>query len=119
MAFYLTALRFASSVSTGDLQHAPLRYHIETQPRVAARAERTGRPRVRETVPITDRTEYVVRFATGAVFGLFLDLELMLSIAEVPLGVMVVIPVMTGVASALLGDKFWHWLFKFWWFWSP
>jgi hypothetical protein len=97
------------------VRHAPLRYHIETQPRVAARAERTGRPVVRETVPITDRIEYVVRFAAGAAFGLLLDLQFALSSAEVPLDVVVAIPVIAGVASALIGDKFWHWLFKFWW----
>jgi|SRR6185503_447361 len=101
------------------VQHAPLRYRLDTQPDVAARAERTRRPVVRETIPITDRGEYVVRFATGVVFGLFLELVLTLSGAEVPLGVMIVFPVIPGFASAVLGDRFWHWVLKYWWLWSP
>lgn len=55
----------------------------------------------------------------GAVFGMFLDLVLTLSAVELSVVVLIVLPVITGVAATLLGDKFWHWLLKYWWLWSP
>ena len=52
-----------------SVRHAPLRYHIEGHPRVAARATARGRPVRRETLPVTDYLEYGGRFVGGALFG--------------------------------------------------
>lgn len=99
------------------IRHAPLRYHIESHPRVEARAARRGTPVVRETIHLDDRGEAVARFVMGAIPGGLLSLGLLWSGSTESVPVLVGIPIAAGVLSALLGDKFWHllWELLFWW----
>jgi hypothetical protein len=97
-------------------KHAPLRYHVDSQSTAAPRA-RARESMVRRTTPIPDKVEYVVRFATGGAFGIFVGLVLLFS--DVPIGLAVVVPLLTAAAATVLGDRFWHWVLKYWWLWSP
>ena len=98
------------------IRHAPLRYHIEGHPRVAARAEARGRDIRRESVPLTDHTEYVVRFVTGVFFGLFVCFILTFSVRDMPSFLWIAIPAATGWASARFGNRFWEAAIEsFWW----
>jgi hypothetical protein len=98
------------------VKHAPLRYHVDSQSTAAVRTQ-AGEPVVRRTAPIPDKVEYTVRFATGGAFGLFVSLVLVLS--DVPIALAVVVPFVTAAAATVLGDRFWHWVLKYWWLWSP
>jgi hypothetical protein len=98
------------------IRHAPLRYHIEGHPRVAARATAAGREVRHESIPVSDRTEWAIRFALGVMFGAFLDFVLLPGGAELPRALWIVIPVLTGVASAHFGNAFWSWVIEsLWW----
>ena len=93
-------------------RHAPLRYRREV---VSQPAERRPRSEPLRTMDITDRTEYVVRFVCGVVFGVAVSLALLLS--EAPVAVVAVLPLFTGAAAAVFGDKFWYWALRSWWLW--
>jgi hypothetical protein len=97
------------------IRHAPLRYHIEGHPRVAARAAARGREVRREAVPFTDHAEWAVRFVTGAFFGLFICVVLACGVGELPTALWVVIPGVTGLASAYFGNAFWGWVLELFW----
>jgi curved DNA-binding protein CbpA len=99
------------------IRHAPLRYHIEGHPRVAARAAARGREVRRESVPITDYTEYAVRFVMGTFFGLFLCVVLACRVSEMPVALWVAIPMATGLASAYFGNAFWSAVLESLWWW--
>ncbi len=93
------------------VRHAPLRFHAET-PGVAPRAGRRGPKR---SAPAPDWLEWLVRFAAGAAFGLFvLVFHLLLPL---PLPVLVCVPLATGLGSVLGGDRFWHAVLRsaLWW----
>ena len=99
------------------IRHAPLRDHIEGHPRVAARAAARGREVAHESVPLTDRTEYAVRFVLGALFGL-----VMLGVRSIlggpqPTPVWILLPALIGLGSAYLGNRFWEGAFnaRSWW----
>ena len=98
-------------------RHAPLRYHVESHPRVEARAERRGRPTPRPTVHLTDRSEYVVRFILGALVGAVLSLALLWSGTTESVPLLIGIPVATGALSILFGDDFWHFVLDLVWWW--
>jgi DnaJ-class molecular chaperone len=98
------------------VRHAPLRYHIEGHPRVAARAAEAGRPVRRESVPVTDRGEWVVRFVFGALFGCVVNLFVMCGAPSLSPALWVVVPVACGLGSAYLGDAFWSTALELvWW----
>jgi hypothetical protein len=110
------------------IKHAPLRFYVDAQPDVAQPdvaappvgsppLERAPRESVTRTTPVSDTAEYGVRFVAGAVAGLVLDIKLVFLGA--PLAVVVVLPLLTGGASALFGDDFWYWVLRFWWLWKP
>jgi len=97
------------------VQHAPLRYHIETYPRVAQQRnrsvpdERGGlRKPSPDVLPVTDRLELWVRFVCGALLGVVLSVELILSFFDVPgIGVITGILVLAcGLAATKYGDGF-------------
>lgn len=96
------------------IKHAPFRYRADVLPRVAKRSVGSV---VRRTAPMTDKVEYIVRFVTGAAFGLFVSLVLLMLDASVAIAM--VLPLLTGAASAVFGDRFWYWVLKHWWMWSP
>ena len=96
------------------VKHAPLRYRFDVRPVVAKSRVESA---VRRTAPVTDTAEYIVRFVTGFAFGLFLSVLLLL--ADAPVAVVAVISLLTGGASAVFGDRFWYWVLKHWWVWSP
>ena len=98
-------------------RHAPLRYHVESHPRVEARAEKRGRPAVRPTVHLTDRSEYVVRFLLGALVGGVLSLALLWSGTTESVPLLVAIPIGCGVLSILFGDDFWSFVLELVWWW--
>jgi DnaJ domain len=98
------------------IRHAPLRYHVESHPRVEARAERKGKPIVRESIPLTDRGEDVLRFVLGALLGGAVDVALVLGGVAVSTPMLVAIPVVLGLLSVTFGDAFWGFLMEllFW-----
>jgi len=114
------------------IAHAPLRYHIESYPK--AQGKRDQRPRARQAevdpmkmkrvdqdmLPITDRLEFWVRFAFGAVSGVFISLKLFLIYFEHPRVSAVItlgLAIACGLAAARWGDKFWQKVLAWWWFW--
>jgi hypothetical protein len=98
------------------IRHAPLRYHIEGHPRVAARARAAGREVRHESIPVSDRTELAIRFALGALFGAFVNAVLLFEGTELPTAMWIVIPGLAGVASAYFGNAFWSWAIELlWW----
>ena len=53
---------------------------------------------------------------TGAFFGLFVCVVLTCGVGEVPTALWVVIPGLTGLASAYFGNAFRSWVLQsFWW----
>jgi len=74
--------------------------------------------------PETDRLEFWVRFACGALFGIFVSLDLVISampessrtLSLFALGALGVI-LGFGFGAARFGDKFWYSIFRRWWLW--
>ena len=95
------------------LKHAPLRYRPDD---VSQPAERRSGSGPVATMVVTDRTEYIVRLVCGVVFGLAVSLLLLL--ADAPVAVVAVLPLFTGAASAVFGDRFWYWVLRSWWLWA-
>jgi hypothetical protein len=112
---------------------APLRYHVDTyssrakeknsqQPN-SGRSERLKRTAVK--IPKTDRLEFWVRFVCGGFFGVFVILDMFVSVMPdslQPSGVLALgaagLILGCGFAAARYGDKFWHTIFRRWWLWS-
>lgn len=110
------------------IQNAPLRYYAEPNPLADAGSRQPARPLTNEstgagieTLPKTDRLEFWVRFACGALFGALVSIRLVLELFDRPA------VLLTGIAAAILGfgfaaarygDKFWYAIFRHWWFWS-
>ena len=101
----------------GLIRHAPLRYHVESHPRVEARAARRSTPVVRESVALTDHGEYVARFVMGALVGAIPALGLFWGGQTESLPILIAIPIGSGLLSVIFGDRFWHLLLEllFWW----
>jgi hypothetical protein len=95
-------------------KHAPLRFRVNVRP---GSENVTVASRARRTAPVTDTAEYIVRFVAGVAFGLFVSL--LLTLGDVPLSVLVAIPLVTGGASAVFGDRFWYLVLRLWWLWTP
>ena len=95
-------------------KHAPLRYRSDLRSAVAQSRVASA---VRHAAPATDTVEYIVRFVSGFAFGLFVSVLLLL--ADTPVAVLAVTPLLTGGGSAVFGDRFWYWVLKHWWMWSP
>ena len=83
------------------VRHAPLRYHIEGHPRVAARAVETARPVRRETVPVSDHSEWLIRFLLGAAFGVVVNLLLRFAGVEVTPALWIAVPLAFGLVRLL------------------
>lgn len=83
------------------IRHAPLRYRIESHPRVQARAERRGYS-PRASIPLNDYIELATRFAVGVFIGLLIDVAVGGSVITI-----VAIPIATGVLFAIGGDTVW------------
>jgi len=113
------------------IAHAPLRYHIETCPQPGRPREQTANISTNEqlrvnteNIPKTDKIEFWVRFVCGAVAGIFVCLDLVISIMPdyssnlllLALGALGV-TFGFGFAAAWYGDKFWHLIFRRWWLW--
>ena len=109
------------------IEAAPLRYFIEAIP-LAQRKAAQGTPpstyksndNISEAFPKTDRIEFWVRFVCGAVFGVFVSLDLVLNFIEssaVLDWAIVGIIIGSGFAAARYGDKFWYSIFQRWWLW--
>jgi hypothetical protein len=110
------------------IESAPLRYYTETN---LSSDGRSGRPTQtstngstairRETFPKTDRVEFWVRFACGALFGILVSFRLVIEFFDQPavLAVGVVAAILGfGFGAARYGDKFWYSVLGRWWFWS-
>ena len=95
------------------VKHAPLRYRLDAASQPPER--RSGSEPV-GTMVVTDRAEYIVRLVCGVVFGLAVSLLLLLT--DAPVAVVAVLPLLTGAASAVFGDRFWYWVLKSWWLWT-
>ena len=108
------------------IAHAPLRYHINSYP---AASQRRAYPvvreakycaRTRDTLPITSRLEFWVRFVSGAVLGIFMSVSLVLSFYDTPkLMILGSVGLIVGCAfsSAFLGDRFWRRVLEYGWLW--
>lgn len=113
------------------IAHAPMRYHIESYPAIQERrnqkassrpvdAEPTGRVD-RDTLPVTDRFEFWVRFVFGAMFGGFVSFSLFLDLFKYPhvlTAITLGLIVGCGLAATRWGEKFWQIMLKCWWLWS-
>ncbi len=112
--------------------HAPLRYYVGTYPNHPnARSPQTPGPSAKERsgtisdkIPKTDRIEFWVRFFCGALLGVFVIVDSLLSImpdslhysaglALAALGIILGF----GLAAARYGDRFWYSIFRRWWLW--
>jgi preprotein translocase subunit Sec63 len=116
-----------------SIAHAPLRYHVDGNS-IQTNEKNSGQPnsatseRIRKTperIPKTDRIEFWVRFVCGAVFGVFVILEIFVSVMPdslQPSGMVafgaVGLIVGCGFAAARYGDKFWYSILRRWWLWS-
>jgi hypothetical protein len=110
------------------VQHAPLRYHVETYPLAAHKknqavgySDREPREADRNRIPVTDRFEFWVRFVCGALLGAVTGLRLFLSFFEHPAILMVVTGSLVlgcGFGAARYGDRFWHSILQRWWLWG-
>lgn len=102
-----------------NIQHAPLRYHLESYPEVKEtrawqqrsyhRAEDPW-PRC-EDLPVTDRMEYWVRFSCGGVFGFFMSSwTIVLLSRHLVLALLIcgAISFTCAFSAARQGDSFWH-----------
>jgi len=110
-----------------DIKHAPLRYHIESYPRASEKRRRTpstgevelGKAR-RDTLPVTDRVEFWVRFGCGALLGAFMSINLVLIAYDEPklliagAGTLIVV---CALATARFGDRFWSLVLEYGWLW--
>jgi hypothetical protein len=112
------------------IQHAPLRYHIESYPDVKNTRARTQASyhsaqvphawRQRENLPITDRMEYWVRFVCGALFGLLISSWAMVVLSYHPflaVSICFVVTVVCARKAAREGDRFWYRILAFSWRW--
>lgn len=95
---------------------APLRYHIESYPRARQRKDQTpvtgSVARVatdRDTLPVTDRVEFWVRFVCGALLGALMSLGLILTSWSGPVMFIVgaCMSLLFGFATVRYGDSFW------------
>jgi len=114
------------------IAHAPLRYHMEgysqqARRRSAENSEHFTRAPVRvntKYLPKTDRLEFWVRFVCGAVAGIFVCLDLVVSampdsspnLSLLGLGALGII-LAFGFGAARYGDRFWYSIFRRWWLW--
>ena len=115
------------------IAHAPLRYHVDRYSS-QTNEKNSGQPhsgkgeRIRknaEKIPKTDRLEFWVRFVCGAFFGVFVILDIFVSVMPdslQPSGVLALgavgLILGCGFAAARYGDKFWYSIFRRWWLWS-
>jgi curved DNA-binding protein CbpA len=112
------------------IQHAPLRYHVESYPRVKetrARAQasyRTARVSAerpfRDDLPVTDRMEYWVRFTCGALFGLLISSWPAILSSRHPafaIFICLVVTLFCALSAVREGDKFWYRLLRLSWQW--
>jgi hypothetical protein len=78
------------------VKHAPLRYRSDARSRTAALG---ARPVARRTAPLADTIEYVVRFVAGFAFGLVV--AFLLSVGDISVALIVIVPLLTGTASVV------------------
>lgn len=110
------------------VEHAPLRYYIETYPTAARKKNHPaycGGKEQREvngdTLRVTDRLEFWVRFACGAFMGVFVGWRLFFSLFDQPTVLLVVVgSLVLGCAfgAAKFGDRFWRSILGRWWLWG-
>ncbi len=104
------------------IQHAPLRYHIASHPKVSERAEHRSAKRqsapmpTKEQLRVNDGTEYWVRFVCGAFLGLLVALKLFAHGVPGAAYYFVALPLSLGWLAARYGDDFWYAVMEgFWW----
>ncbi len=109
------------------IARAPLRYHIESYPRAwekrkqttGARNAETGKMQ-RDTLPITDRLEFWMRFGCGALAGAFMSISLVLNMYDQPTVLAVSaagLILAFGFGAAKYGDRFWSKILEYGWLW--
>ena len=100
------------------IEHAPLRYHIASYPaaqqrrsQVSSSSETTFTTSTRDTLPVTDRLEFWVRFVCGALLGAFLSLKILifalLDDPKIFVACAIGLIIACGYGAARYGDEFW------------
>jgi hypothetical protein len=111
------------------IEHAPLRYYFGADSlgrggnhaRAHPPANESNGPSGEVLFPKTDRLEFWVRFACGALLGVFASFSLVIYLFERPTVLALCTATVVfgfAVASARFGDKFWRSVFRYWWLWS-
>ena len=127
-ATYMTGL---INEAYSAIAHAPLRYHTEPPPQEGAASKQGGEAsaagssgKAIEEFPNAERLEFWVRFVCGALFGVFLSLDLAISVMPdsfknlTTLAAAILGATLTcGWAASRYGDKFWHSVLRRWWLW--
>ena len=89
------------------ISHAPLRYGAVAGVG-APRSGGTGR--ARSAPLVSEKFEYTYRFVCGFLFGVVACFAALL--ADMPVLVAAIIPIATGFAALVFGDRFWYWALK-------
>ena len=89
------------------IRHAPLRYGAAAGGE-APRSSGTGR--ARSAPLVSEKFEYTYRFVCGFLFGVVACFAALL--ADMPVLVAAIIPIATGFAAMVFGDRFWYWALK-------
>jgi len=97
------------------IEHAPLRYYVESSPEPPHAQTRIPRSPNRKidwrTPPPTDRFEFWVRFVCGALFGALISARLYFALYERPTTLTLIAAGLVlgcGLGAARYGDQFWR-----------
>jgi DnaJ-class molecular chaperone len=119
---YLEAKRMMPLINEAyaKIAHAPLRYHIESYPRVSQRrqtehAQSGNATSGKDTLPLTDRAEFWARFAGGGLLGIVIAAGLVRELpgyARLVELTSIALILLCGFAAARFGDRFWAWVLE-------
>lgn len=109
------------------IAHAPLRYHIESYPRVSEMRSQgpapyppQTQPKRTDILPIGNRFEFWLRFTCGALLGVFMSFTLLVTFDDEPKIVLAgsaLLILLCAFGSARYGDQFWSKLLEYGWLW--
>lgn len=89
------------------ISHAPLRYGAAAG---GGAPRSSGTVRARSAPLVSEKFEYTYRFVCGFLLGVVAGFAALL--ADMPVLVAAIIPIATGFAAMVFGDRFWYWALK-------